>query len=48
LREVAKVHRFSFRWQPEGRGLYIRQRVPREPLGVVHPGGDLALPEVID
>jgi len=48
FREVGKIDRYSFRWQPEGRGLYIRQRIPREPLGAVHPGGDLALPEVID
>jgi len=48
FREVGKIDRYSFRWQREGRGLYIRRRIPREPLGAVHPGGDLALPEVID
>jgi hypothetical protein len=47
FREVASIHRYSFRWQQEGRGLYIREQIPREPLGSVHPGGDMKLPDVI-
>jgi ribosomal protein S18 acetylase RimI-like enzyme len=45
--DVATVRRIAFRFQRPGSGLYIRQRVPREPLGSVHPGGDMALPETI-
>jgi hypothetical protein len=47
LSEVGSIHRYAFRWQREGRGLYIRTRIPREPLAAVHPGGDMALPDVI-
>jgi RimJ/RimL family protein N-acetyltransferase len=48
LREVGWVHRYSFRWQREGSGFYIRKRIPREPLGPDHPGGDLELPDVLE
>jgi ribosomal protein S18 acetylase RimI-like enzyme len=47
LREVASVHRYSFRWQPEGSGLYFRSPIPRDELASEHPGGDMDLPEVI-
>jgi len=46
-REVGSVHRYSFPWQREGSGLYVRSSIPREPLGPEHPGGDIELPEVI-
>jgi len=48
LHEVASVHRYSFRWQREGSGFYIRQSIPRDPLAPGHPNGDMDLPEVID
>ncbi len=48
FREVGSIHRYSFRWQREGRGLYIRQRIPRDPLAPGHPGGDMKLPGVIE
>ncbi len=47
-REVGSVHRYSFRWQREGSGIYVRSPIPRDPLGPEHPGGDMALPEVIE
>lgn len=45
--EVGNIVRYSFAWQPEGRGLYLRDAIPRDPVGPDHPGGDMALPEVI-
>jgi len=48
LHEVGSVHRYSFRWQQEGHGLYIRRPIPREPLAPTHPGGDMELPALID
>lgn len=47
FREVGSIHRYRFRWQGEGSGLYFRQRIPRDALGPEHPGGDMDLPEVI-
>jgi RimJ/RimL family protein N-acetyltransferase len=46
--EVGSVHRYSFGWQREGGGIYIRSSIPRDPLGPDHPGGDMALPDVIE
>jgi RimJ/RimL family protein N-acetyltransferase len=48
MHEVGSIHRFSFRWQREGHGIYIRHPIPREALEPTHPGGDLELPAVID
>ena len=45
--EVGNIVRYSFAWQREGHGLYLRDRIPRDPLGHDHPGGDMHLPEVV-
>jgi GNAT superfamily N-acetyltransferase len=47
FRLVGKAWRYNLAWQREGRGVYIRQAIPRAPLPAQHPGGDLALPPVI-
>ena len=47
-REVGTIHCYSFRWQREGGGLYIRSPIPRDPLAPNNPGGDMALPDVIE
>jgi ribosomal protein S18 acetylase RimI-like enzyme len=44
---VGNVHRYSLRWQREGRGMYRRAPIHRVPLAKSHPGGDLELPEII-
>jgi GNAT superfamily N-acetyltransferase len=46
-KEVTRVVRYSFGWQREGRGIYLRQKVPRDLLPATHPRGDMELPEVI-
>jgi hypothetical protein len=46
-REVTRVVRYAFRWQREGRGIYIRYNIAREPLAPTHPGGDMDLPALI-
>jgi ribosomal protein S18 acetylase RimI-like enzyme len=47
FREVGLVRRYTLGWQRAGAGLYVRQRIPRQPLAPSHPGGDLELPEVL-
>lgn len=47
FREVGRIRRYSFAWQSEGNGVYIRQTIPREPIAAVRPGGDFDLPAVI-
>lgn len=47
FRVVSNVYRYSLRWQKDGKGIYIRQSIVRDPIPKVHPGGDLELPERI-
>ncbi|MCI0546190.1 MAG: GNAT family N-acetyltransferase [Candidatus Rokubacteria bacterium] len=47
FRAVGRATRHAFTWQAEGRGFYVRTRIPRAPLAPGHPGGDADLPEVL-
>ncbi|HXH84811.1 MAG TPA: GNAT family protein [Candidatus Tectomicrobia bacterium] len=47
FRRVGRAWRYSFRWQREGAGIYLRTRIDRAPLGTDHPGGDTVLPRQI-
>lgn len=47
FRTVGRIRRHSLRWQEEGRGLYLRTPIPRDPMPATHPGGDLELPAVL-
>ena len=47
FRIVGKAWRYNLACHREGRGLYVRQAIPRGPLAAQHPSGDLALPPVI-
>jgi ribosomal protein S18 acetylase RimI-like enzyme len=48
MREVATVQHIALRFPRAGSGLYIRGRVPRDPVASGHRGGEIALPETID
>jgi RimJ/RimL family protein N-acetyltransferase len=47
FRRAGRAWRYSFRWQREGAGIYLRTRIRRAPLASDHPAGDLVLPRSI-
>ena len=47
FQNVGSIHRYSFRWQKDGHGIYIRKHLPRIPLAKLHPPGELELPEIV-